>query len=117
MIVYADILLTVNFIITYFLLLTASVISGYTYIRKRIIAASLAGAISCLYIFVQTENLIVNFTVKILSLVICSLIAFGYKNIRKLLISTLYFVMLNTVITGILTAVSLKSKAVYHNKL
>ena len=117
MIVYIDVLICVNFLITYFLLVSASVFAGYTYSRKRIIVASFAGALFCLYIFVQSENAIINFGVKVMSLIICAVIAFGRYNLKKLLIQTVCFVLLNVFITGLLITLSGENSMIYHNNM
>ena len=117
MVVYVDVLFIINFVISYFLFLTSAVVSGYTYKRKNILAASFVGAIFCLYIFLQTENIFIDFTVKIFSLIICSVIAFGYKDIKKLAVQAVYYWGLNAFLTGIIVAVSFKSSAVYHNNM
>ena len=55
--------------------------------------------------------------IKILSLAVCAVIAFGYKNLKKLLVQTVYYVVLNALLTGIAFFLSLKSPAVYHNNM
>lgn len=116
-IVYVDVLLAVNFLITYFLLMSSAVITGYTYSRKRIFIASLMGSLFCLYIFVQYENKHIDFIIKFLSLIICDLIAFGKTNIKKFLLQTVCFVMINMMITGLVMVLSAQSKMIYHNNM
>lgn len=117
MIVYADVLIVVNLLITYFLLIASSVITGYTYSRKRIITASSLGGIFCLYIFIQSENAYIDLAVKIISLILCSMIAFGKRNIKKLMIQTICFVMMNMLIMGLMIFLSLQSNMIYHNNM
>ncbi|MBE6887381.1 MAG: hypothetical protein E7484_03055 [Ruminococcaceae bacterium] len=117
MVIYADVLLIINFIVSYFLLLAAAVVSGYTYSRKRIIISAVSGAVSCLYIFAPFETGLLDLAVKLLSLALCSFIAFGVKNKKKFFIQTLVYILLNALLTGIIAAVSLKSSAVYHNNM
>lgn len=117
MVIYADVLLIINFIISYFLLLASSVVSGYTYNRKRIVFSAVFGAVSCLYIFFSFENVLLDLSVKILSLIICASIAFGVTDKKKFIIQTLTYVLLNALLTGVIAALSLKSSAVYHNNM
>lgn len=117
MVVYVDVLLVTNFLISYFLLLAASVMSGYTYNRKRIIISAAAGAVFCLYIFMDGLNFIADFFIKLVSLVICSVIAFGIKDKRKTAIQSVCFALLNMLLTGAVAAVSHKSSVVYHNNM
>lgn len=117
MIIYVDVLIITNFVISYFLLLTASVLSGYTYSRKRIIMSAALGALSCLYIFVQLENPLSDAAVRMVSLLLCAVTAFGYRNKKKFIVQTVYYVVLNALLTGVISALSLKSSAVYHNNM
>ena len=68
MVVYVDVLIITNFTISYFLLLTAALLSGYTYKRKRIILSAATGAVFCLYIFVDINIIFVDILIKIISL-------------------------------------------------
>lgn len=113
MIIYVDILLAVNFVITYLTLVSSAVISGLTYSRKRIIISSAAGALFCLYIFFPNENYIINISVKLLSLTVCVLIAFYNHNRKNFIIQSVVFVFLNTAVGGLSLALSFKSSIVY----
>jgi len=117
LIIYVDVLFIVNLVITYFLLIASALISGYAYSRKRIVCAAVLGALCCLYIFVQTDNLFTDIAVKILSLVLCSSMAIGIKNIKKFLIQMLCFVLFNSMLMGVIMLLSVKSAAVYHKNL
>lgn len=117
MVIYVDVLLVTNFLISYFLLLAGSVLAGYTYNRKRIIVSAAAGALFCLYIFVDNKSLITDIAVKLVSLAVCSVVAFGIKDKRKTIIQSLCFVMLNMLLTGMVAAVSAKISVVYQNNM
>lgn len=117
MIIYVDVLFAVNLIITYFLLLASALLTGYTYNRKRIIISAITGACFCFYIFVQNEILIIDFAVKLASLLICSIAAFGISNKKKFVVQMLCFVLLNALLTGVVAMLSLKSETVYHKNM
>ena len=117
MIIYVDVLIAVNFFISYFLMMAASVISGYTYIRKRIVFSSLISSLFCLYIFVQSNNNLIDFAVKTFSLILCAAIAFGLKNLKKFVLQAVCFVMLNALLTGITAMLSLKSTLIYQKNM
>ena len=116
-IIYVDVLLTVNFAVTYFLLLAAAILSGYTYSRKRILAASAVGAVFCLYIFAPFDKAIIDCTVKILSLTVCSAVAYGIKGARRFILQTICFAMLNFLLCGVLLLISADNSAVYCNNM
>lgn len=117
MIIYVDVLIITNFIITYFLLIASAVLSGYTYNRKKIALAAVAGAVCCMYIFIQQESFVADMLIKLFSLVICSSIAYGFVNIRKTAIQSICFAFLNMLLTGIVIAVSFKSTKIYENNM
>lgn len=117
MVIYVDVLLIVNFIITYYLLLSASLLSGYTHNKKRVIISSATGAIFCLYIFVDINSSFADIAFKIISLFICSVIAFGIKDKKKLAIQMLCYLFLNTMLSGLIYLLSQKSTAIYQNNL
>ena len=117
MIIYVDVLIVVNLIITYFMLVTAAVLSGYTYNRKRVIFASVIGALFCLFIFVQNSNAFLGVLVKILSLIICSAVAFWRGKIKGYLVQSICFVLLNILLSGVVLTISYKSKAVLYQNM
>lgn len=117
MIVYIDVLLVINFLITYFLLICSAVLTGYTYSRKRILISSFVGALSCLYIFVQFKNVVLDIMVKSGVLLICSLIAFGRTNLKKLIVQSSCFVLMNVLLTGLVISISVYSPMIYHKNM
>ena len=114
---YVDVLVITNFIISYFLLLTAALLSGYTYNRKRIILSAAIGAVFCLYIFADIDNVFADILIKIISLLICSALAFGVGNKRKLIISTVCYILLNMSLTGAVVVLSVKHNYIYQNNM
>ena len=82
MIIYIDVLIVVNFVITYFILISAAIVSGYTYSRIRVIVSAAIGAIFCLYILEQSNSVFVDTAVKVSSLLLCSLIAYWQGKIK-----------------------------------
>ncbi len=117
MIIYVDVLLVTNFLISYFLLIASSLLAGYTYNRKRIVISSVIGAFFCLYIFVEFDNSILDLLVKIISLLICVFVAYGVKNKRAFVIQGICYVFLNMLITGITMGLSFKSSAVLQKNM
>lgn len=117
MVVYIDILIVVNFVITYFMLVTSSIISGYTYSRKRVVVSSMIGAFFCIYIFVNSKNLPADIAVKLLSLALCSLVAYWNGKLKNYFIQTIYFVILNILITGVFITLSEKTRIVYQQNM
>lgn len=117
MVIYVDVLLIVNFLISYFLMLASALLAGYTYERKRIVAGALVSAVFCLYIFVQGKNIIFDILFKLFSLFVSSSISFGFSNRRKFLIQTSCYLFLNMLLTGTTALISIESKAVYYSNM
>ena len=117
MVIYIDVLIITNFLISYFLLMASSVLSEYTYTRSRIIASAFVGALCCLYIFADSSTCFVNFIFKSLSLVVCSVIAFGIKDKKKLIIQMVCYFILNMLLTGAVYIISFRSTVVYQNNM
>ena len=85
MIVYADILLLLNFLVNYFLLLTVKHILSVNVKTYRLILSSAFGALSSLYIFIPSVNKFIDLLFKLLTCFFITLIGFGYKTNKKLL--------------------------------
>ena len=115
LIIYVDVLLVVNLIVTYFLLTASAIITGYTYNIKRIIFSSVFGAVFCLYIFVQSNSVAVDITVKISSLVVCAAVAFWNGKLRSFVSQSICFLLLNFLLAGIVIWISIKNSLIYHN--
>ena len=117
MVIYIDILLVTNFLISYFLLLGSAVLSGYTFSRKRVVFSSAVGALSCLYILYPQQSVIINITYKVFTLIVCSTIAFGLKDKRRLIVQMSVFALLNMLLTGTTAAAGIKSNIIYGNNM
>ena len=117
MVIYIDVLLLTNFIISYFLLIAASVLSGYTYNRKRIVVSSAVGAISCLYIFYAGENIFFDITFKLVSIFLCWAIAYGISDIKKNLIQGMWFVLVNMTLTGAVAFLADETMHIYSKNM
>ncbi len=83
MIVYADILLLLNFLVNYFLLLTVKRIISANTKTYRLILSSAFGAASSLYIFIPSFSKPLDLLFKLLTCFFITLIGFGYKTHKK----------------------------------
>lgn len=117
MVIYIDVLMITNFVISYFLLIAASIVSGYTYNRKRIVFSAATGAVCCLYILADINNLFFNLAFKIISLIICAVIAFGFSAKKKLMIQGLWYMFLNMLLTGLIGVAADSSTEIYQQNL
>ncbi len=83
MIVYADILIILNWIVNYYILLLCSKLNNSQYKNVRMIIAALVGAFFALYIFLPQMSLFSEILIKIISSAVIVLISFGFKNIKN----------------------------------
>lgn len=105
LVVYADILIILNFLVDYFLLLAASHFLSGNIKTYRLLLSALLGGASSLYIFLPQINLFVDFLFKIFTLLIMSFVAFGFVCLKRYIKCVLIFTAVNCGYTGIMIAV------------
>ena len=103
-IIYIDVLLLLNFYITYFL-----IVGTCCFLHRRITAAkrilgSLIGTVSSLMIFLPVLPLIVNIASKILISLLITLASLGYGNAKEFIKNSALFFAINCVYAGIMLA-------------
>ena len=103
-VIYIDILLLLNFYVTYFLLVGACCILHRKISASRRILGSMAGTLSSLMIFLPALPLIVNIILKIAVSLIITLTSLGFSNIRAFLKNSAVFFIINCVYAGIMLA-------------
>lgn len=80
MAVYVDVLITVNFIVDYFLLKITAVILKLKPPLFRVLIASFFASLTSLYIFLPQMNIFLDILIKIAFSLMISLVAFGFKS-------------------------------------
>ncbi len=101
MVIYGDILFILNMIIDYLLLgLTAVVAKRDLGLLRRIIA-SLMGGLSSFYIFVESENIVIDLLFRLTVAIIMILTVFGFKNIRILIKSLFIYYSFSVFLSGV----------------
>lgn len=104
-IIYIDILLFLNFYITYFLISGTSCILHRKITLSRRIIGSLWGAISSLFILLPELPLYINLAVKIIISSIIVLLSMGYGRIGTFLKNSFLFFIINCAHAGIMMAI------------
>lgn len=105
MIVYADILILVNFIVDYFLLLlTSKFLHKNTRILRLLLGAA-AGGVFSLYIFLPQVNFLLEMTVHILMCAIMCFITFGICGAKDFFRSAAVLFAVNFAYSGAMIAV------------
>ncbi len=83
MVVYADILITVNLIVDFLLLKITLKILKITPKTLRLVLASIVGAIFSLYIFLPKSPVLIEFSVQLLMSCALTLICVGYGTLKR----------------------------------
>lgn len=118
MIIYADILIFTNIIIDYILLTVTSYIIKQKSKLICIVVASLIGGVSSLYIFVDSNSLIIDILFKLISGVLLVFITFGFTRIKIFLIQYIIFIILSFSLNGLVFFIyNLKNSAVLSRNL
>ena len=103
-VIYIDILLLLNFYVTYFLIVGACCILHQKAPVSRRILGSMAGTVSSLMIFLPALPLIVNIVLKVAVSLVITLASLGFGNIRALIKNTTVFFLISCVYAGIMLA-------------
>lgn len=105
MVVYIDSLIFTNIIIDYLLISLASLLTRRTYSLKRIIASSIIGGFSSLYIFVETTLVLDIFFQVVISSVVL-FVSIGKCKFKNFVVSLCAFLGLSFTLNGAATLVS-----------
>jgi stage II sporulation protein GA (sporulation sigma-E factor processing peptidase) len=103
--VYIDVLMTVNFLINYFLLLACAKLISLSFKRSRVAVASALGAVYSLCVLLPEYPAALSLTVKLLMSVTIVLCAFGFGGIKRTIRNTLAFYIINFAFAGAMIAV------------
>ena len=103
-VIYIDILLLLNFYVTYFLIVGAGCILHRKISVSRRILGSIAGTVSSLMIFLPALPLIVNIAIKIAVSLIITFASLGYGDIKTFTKSSAVFFIINCIYAGIMLA-------------
>lgn len=101
-VIYIDILLLLNFYITYFLIVGSSCLLHRKITLKRRISAAAAGAASSLAIFLPALPLLLNLALKLAASSLIVLSAWGFGGIKSFLGNTAFFFLVNCLYAGVM---------------
>ncbi len=100
MVVYADVLISLNTVVTYFILLAAK---GVSYSQSgfiRMTAASIVGGVSSLYIFLPEQGMFLETAAKIAFSAVITAVAFGVGKIKAYLRALFCFYAVSFIYAG-----------------
>ena len=99
MIIYIDLLIILNFIYDFLILKVISLVLKRNTKNINIIIASIIGELSIALLLINSYYIILIIS-KIIIAIIMDLIAFGYREIKYLLINISYFYMVSIILAG-----------------
>ncbi len=91
MIVYADVLIILNFLVDYFLLRFTGILLKRSVKTGRMLLSAFCGAVSSLYIFFPVNNTAADIGVKALTCAVMTFVCFGFERTAKFIRT--YFVL------------------------
>lgn len=106
-VVYVDVLIAVNIIVTYIMIVCSRVILKSDTHKWGVLLAVFFGGLSSLVIFWEKMPLLISVVFKILGVVIISFLAFFPKNKKQFLKTTLAFLFVNFLFGGVMYFVEL----------
>lgn len=101
-VIYIDVLLLMNFYITYFLVVGCSCLIHKKIPFKRRLMASGVGALTSLAIFLPKMWAVLSFTFKLLFSMMIVLSAWGFGGLKSFLSNTAFFFLINCVYGGVM---------------
>ena len=105
-VVYADILIIINFLMNYLLLRADAILTGHGFKTGRLLISSLVGSLFSLIIYIENIPSIINLAIRILYMVILLLTAFNIKSVKIFLKHFITFFTVNMIFGGIMLALN-----------
>lgn len=105
MIVYADVLILVNFVVNYFILRLTARLDKTQFIRYRIILGSFLGGLFSLYIFLPSQPVVFEIIFRLATAAVITLTSFGFKNIRAFMRRMFIMVVTTFIYAGVMMGV------------
>lgn len=108
-VIYLDVLLLVNFLVAYFLLLAAGLLTAQRASFGRMILGSVLAAASSLILFAPELSYPAQVAYKLLTAGIIVGAAFSFRSVRRYLAATLWYAALNILLAGLAVMVILRT--------
>lgn len=100
MVVYADVLIVLNIVVTYFILLATKLIASASAKTYKLVLAALVGGLSSLYIFLPQQHFATEILIKLLFSAVITIIAFGAVPLKRYIRSVFSFYAVSFLYAG-----------------
>ena len=108
-VIYLDVLLLVNFLVAYFLLQAAGLLSSQHAAFSRMVCASGIASLSALILFAPEHSYPAQILYKILTACAVVGVAFGLQGLRRFVTAVCWYAALNILLAGLCIAVILRT--------
>ena len=108
-VIYLDVLLLVNFLVAYFLLQAAGLLSSQHAAFSRMVCASGIASLSALILFAPELSYPAQILYKILTACAVVGVAFGLQGLRRFVTAVCWYAALNILLAGLCIAVILRT--------
>lgn len=105
-VVYADILIIINFLMNYLLLRANAVLTGCSFRTGRLLISSFVGSLFSLLIYIENIPPIISSLLKIFCMTVMILIAFKIKSLKLFIRNYFTFFAVNIIFGGIMLALN-----------
>ena len=105
-VVYADILIIINFLMNYILLRATAVLTGCSFKSGRLVVSAFIGSIFSLSIYIENITPLINSLIKILYMTVLLLTAFRIKSVKMFIRHFFTFFAVNLIFGGIMLALN-----------
>ena len=109
-VIYLDVLLLVNFLVAYFLLQAAGLLSSQHAAFSRMVCASGIASLSALILFAPELSYPAQILYKILTACAVVGVAFGLQGLRRFVTAVCWYAALNILLAGLCIAVILRDE-------
>lgn len=109
-VVYADVLVALNFLIDLLLLLACGKLLGVAFSKKRLSFAAFVGAVSSLMIFLPQMHWLLTFLIQVSLMFLMAGIAFGWKPVQRLIRCVLVLWIASMLFAGVMTAIAIAAE-------
>ncbi len=99
MVIYIDVLFLINLYVTYFELLSVCIFTHNKISVIRMIVSSVIGGLFSFIIFLPDESVLISTVIKLVSCVIISFVAMGFKDFFK---NTVFLLLVNFIFSGLM---------------
>lgn len=104
-IIYADVLIAVNWLVDDMLLSATACVLRLTVTRRRLVFAGILGGLSGLLILLPPLSVAVSLLIKLLTACVLTLVAFPWQNIKTFVKTTTVFFIIAALFAGILSGI------------